>query len=584
MAFLVSNTMTSPALMVLLCCFLLIANGAHQSEACYGTNQKLQSLQVSVPANQPYLTSYHFRPPQNWINGPMYYKGVYHLFYQYNPLGPLFGDKMIWAHSVSYDLINWIHLSHALCPSGPYDINSCWSGSVTILPGDKPFILYTGIDASGQQVQNLAMPENLSDPLLKDWVKFSGNPVMTPPNGVKDDMFRDPTTAWQGPDGRWRVVVGGQIDNEGMAFVYWSWDFIHWTKLDHPLYSVQETGMWECPDFFPVSINGTIGVDTSVLNPGVKHVLKTSLFSDKHDYYVLGTYDPQMDIFSPDTDFHGNSNDLRYDYGKFYASKTFFDSAKNRRVLWAWANESDSTQDDIDKGWSGVQTVPRAIWLDKSGKQLVQWPVEEIETLRGKQVSIHDKELGSGSIVEVSGITASQVDVEIDFELPELEEAELFDPAWLDPQQLCNDKNASIQGRFGPFGLLILATEDLTEKTAIFFRIFKGQNKYVVLMCSDHSRSSLKEDLDKTTYGAFVDIDPHHGKVSLRSLVDHSIVESFAARGKTCITTRVYPKVAVENEAHLFAFNNGTQSVVISSLNAWNMNQARLSEEESFKL
>lgn len=132
--------------------------------------------------------------------------------------------------------------------------------------------------------------------------------------------------------------------------------------------------------------------------------------------------------------------------------------------------------------------------------------------------------------------------------------------------------------------MLILATEDLTEKTAIFFRIFKGQNKYVVLMCSDHSRSSLKEDLDKTTYGAFVDIDPHHGKVSLRSLVDHSIVESFAARGKTCITTRVYPKVAVENEAHLFAFNNGTQSVVISSLNAWNMNQARLSEEESFKL
>lgn len=56
-----------------------------------------------------------------------------------------------------------------------------------------------------------------------------------------------------------------------------------------------------------------------------------------------------------------------------------------------------------------MQTVPRTIWLDKSGKQLVQWPVEEIERRRGKQVNIRDKELGSGSIVEVSGITASQV-------------------------------------------------------------------------------------------------------------------------------------------------------------------------------
>lgn len=287
----------------------------------------------------------------------MYYKGVYHLFYQYNPLGPLFGDIMIWGHSVSYDLINWSHLNPALCPSGSYDVNSCWSGSATILPGNKPFILYTGIDANGNQVQNLAMPENLSDPLLKEWVKFSGNPVMPTPNGVKGDMFRDPTTAWQGPDGRWRVIVGSQIKNKGMAILYRSWDFIRWTMFEHPLYSSEKTGMWECPDFFPVSINGTNGVETSVQNPSVKHVLKISLFSNLHDYYVLGTYDPEMETFSTDTDFEGTSSDLRFDYGKFYASKTFFDSGKNRRILWAWVNESDSTEDAIQKGWSGVQVI-----------------------------------------------------------------------------------------------------------------------------------------------------------------------------------------------------------------------------------
>lgn len=283
----------------------------------------------------------------------MWYSGVYHLFYQYNPYGAVFGDIMIWAHSVSYDLINWIHLNHALYPTEPFDINSCWSGSVTILPGNKPVILYTGIDANNNQVQNLAMPKNLSDPLLEEWIKFSQNPVMTPPNGVAGNNFRDPTTAWQAPDGKWSVIIGSWSNNQGMAILYRSEDFVTWTKYVDPLYSTERTGMWECPDFYPVSINSTNGLDTSALNPSVKHVMKASFNS--HDYYMIGTYVPEMEKYIPDTDFTGTSVDLRYDYGKFYASKTFFDGTKNRRILWGWVNESDSIEDDINKGWSGLQ-------------------------------------------------------------------------------------------------------------------------------------------------------------------------------------------------------------------------------------
>lgn len=60
----------------------------------------------------------------------------------------------------------------------PYDIISCWPGSTTILQGNTPFILFTGIDAKGRQVQNLAMPKNLSDQFLEKWVKSSKNRVM----------------------------------------------------------------------------------------------------------------------------------------------------------------------------------------------------------------------------------------------------------------------------------------------------------------------------------------------------------------------------------------------------------------------
>ncbi|KAJ9183590.1 hypothetical protein P3X46_007422 [Hevea brasiliensis] len=403
-----------------------------------------------VNESQPYRTSYHFQPPKNWLNdpnGPMLYKGLYHLFYQYNPNSALFGDGMVWAHSVSYDLINWVHLNHALHPTEPFDIKR-----------NKPVILYTGIDANNTQVQNLAMPKNLSDPLLKEWIKFSQNPVITPPIGIEGDHFRDPTTAWLGADGKWNVIIGSSINDQGMAILYQSDDFVNWSRYQDPLYSKEKTGMWD-----------TNGVDTSVINPGVKHVMKASFNS--HDYYMIGTYVPGMEKYIPDTDFTGSNTDLRYDYGKFYASKTFFDSVKDRRILWGWINESDSAEDDINKGWSGLQSIPRQVWLDRSGSQLVLWPVEEINKLHDKQVSIQHKKLDGGSVLEIPDITASQI--------------------------------------------------------------------------------------------------------------DHSIIESFGGEGRTCISSRVYPQLAVHKEAHLYVFNNGTQSINISRLNAWGMSKAQFIYEEN---
>jgi beta-fructofuranosidase len=154
-------------------------------------------------------------------------------------------------------------------------------------------------------------------------------------------------------DGKWSVIIGSWNNNQGMAILYRSEDFFNWTKYQDPLYSTERTGMWECPDFYPVSVNSTDGVDTSVLNAGVKHVMKASFNS--HDYYMIGTYVPEIEKYIPDNDFTGTGMDLRYDHGKFYASKTFFDSVKNRRILWGWVNESDSIEDDMDKGWSGLQ-------------------------------------------------------------------------------------------------------------------------------------------------------------------------------------------------------------------------------------
>ena len=47
--------------------------------------------------------------------------------------------------------------------------------------------------------------------------------------------------------------------------------------------------------------------------------------------------------------------------------------------------------------------------LSANGRQLVQWPINEIEKLRTNNVSFEGKELKQGPVLEVSGITASQV-------------------------------------------------------------------------------------------------------------------------------------------------------------------------------
>ena len=56
-----------------------------------------------------------------------------------------------------------------------------------------------------------------------------------------------------------------------------------------------------------------------------------------------------------------------------------------------------------------MQSFPRSLWLDTDGKQLVQWPVEEVESLRGKPTTVRDKVVRHGKHLEIEMYEASQV-------------------------------------------------------------------------------------------------------------------------------------------------------------------------------
>lgn len=541
-----------------------------------------QAPKVSSIVSSKYRTAYHFQPPKNWINdpnGPMYYNGIYHQFYQYNPNGSLWGN-IVWAHSVSTDLVNWIRLAPAIERTTPSDINGCWTGSATILKSGRPAIIYTGADTQKRQVQNVAFPKNLSDPYLREWVKPHDNPVIQPVGrGLNPGQFRDPTTGWIGPDGLWRIAVGAEVDGHSAALLYESEDFVRWNRVDHPLYSSNASAMWECPDFFAAMPGENSGLDMSAAVPdGAKHVLKMSL--DGSDKYMVGVYDLKGDAFVPDTVIEDRRLWSRIDYGNYYASKSFFDSKKGRRVIWGWTNETDSSSDDVAKGWAGIHAIPRTIWLDKDSKQLLQWPVEEIESLRGKQVRHQGLELRKGDLFEIKEIDTLQADVEIDFELTSIGSADPFDPSWLlDIEKQCREAGASAHG---PFGLVVLASESMEEHTSVHFRVYyRSQEKHMVLMCADLRKSSLRPELYTPAYGGFFELDLEKEKtvVSLRTLIDRSAVESFGGGGRVCIMARVYPAALVDDGGtRMYAFNNGTSTVRVPRLEAWSMRRAQVNK------
>jgi beta-fructofuranosidase len=214
----------------------------------------------------------------------------------------------------------------------------------------------------------MAYPEEPSDPLLRKWVKDPENPILRPPPGIGLTDFRDPTTAWKDTGGDWLMAIGSKVDKTGLALLYKSADLRHWELQENALHAVLGTGMWECVDFYPVPVQGRRGLETHMTAaPAVKYVLKASLDddNDRHDYYALGSYNTTSRMFRADDPARDTGIGLRYDYGKLFASKTFFDPVQQRRILWGWANESDSEAAAAAKGWAGVQV--RRTQLIRSG-------------------------------------------------------------------------------------------------------------------------------------------------------------------------------------------------------------------------
>ncbi|KAL6861686.1 hypothetical protein ACP4OV_017386 [Aristida adscensionis] len=534
-------------------------------------------------------TGFHFQPRKNWMNdpnGPVYYRGWYHLFYQYNPSGAVWG-RIAWGHAASRDLVHWRHLPLALRPDRWYDLNGVWTGSATRLPGGRLAVLYTGFTNASAQVQCLALPaDGGADPLLRRWTKHAANPVLLPPPGVGAGDFRDPSAAWLDPsDGAWRVAIGSKdAAGAGVAMTYRTRDFVRYELVPGLLHRVPGTGMWECVDFYPVAAGGAAaahGVDMSEAmaaagdgggDAAVVHVLKASMDDERRDYYALGRYDAAANRWAPvDAAADLGAGGLRYDWGRFYASKTFYDPAKRRRVLWGWVAEADSERADRAKGWASLQAIPRTVRLDTmTGANLLQWPVEEVEALRANSTDLAGATAGPGAVVPLDLRRATQLDILAEFHLAVDETAAHNESSSDVGGYSCGTGGgAAGRGALGPFGLLVLADARRREQTAVYFYVSTangggGGGRRRAHLCHDETRSSRAGEIVKRVVGGAVPVLEGEA-LAVRVVVDHSIVESFAMSGRAAVTSRVYPTEAIDAAAGVYLFNNATGASVTAT-------------------
>jgi beta-fructofuranosidase len=338
------------------------------------------SDQVGDIAHDPLRPEYHLLPLHNWMNdpnGPIWWKGQYHLFYQLNPHAAVWGD-MHWGHATSPDMVHWKHQPIALAPTrGGADSEGCFSGSAVVFDG-KPTFIYTGVENAppaettlhdgSDKLRETQMLATAEDDDLLHWKKLEAPIIAIPPQGIYVTGFRDPCP-WQEGD-TWYLGIGsGERTIGGCVLLYRSKDLRRWEYL-HKLVQGKPNGkvavnpcdsgeMWECPDFF--AVDG-------------RHCLLYS--TEDKVFWTTGEYDAHNHRYLP----------MRtgvLDHGAYYAPKSFL-APDGRRVLWGWIRETRPEAQFAAAGWSGAMALPRVLTVNQDG-ELAMNPATEVEKLRGAE-------------------------------------------------------------------------------------------------------------------------------------------------------------------------------------------------------
>ncbi|WP_123041813.1 glycoside hydrolase family 32 protein [Cohnella candidum] len=332
---------------------------------------------------EPYRLQYHLSPPEGPMsdpNGMVYFEGEYHQFYQFTGR---------WGHAVSRDLVYWEHLPLAIDRD---ELGDAWSGSAVVdakdtsgLFGGKPGLvaIFTHCK-NGVQSQSIAYSSDRG----RSWRKYNGNPVL-PNSGLKD--FRDPKVIWHPETGKWVMVVSA---DKRVQF-YSSPNLIDWAfESEFGEGQGSHAAVWECPDLFPLDVDGDPARRKWVLHVSIGDNDETDGSTAQ---YFIGRFDGKRFV-----------NDLppeevRWtDFGQdFYAAVSYSDipDQDGRRIWLGWMSNWKYPFHVPTSPWKGAMSVPRVLRLRTEGDtvRLVQEPIDELKKLREVPWTANGLEVSDGT-------------------------------------------------------------------------------------------------------------------------------------------------------------------------------------------
>lgn len=480
--------------------------------------------------SDPYRPVYHFMPPWGWmndINGAIFWKGRYHVFYQNLSWGGVY-RAMRWGHASSVDLVHWIHHPIALTPSvNGYDRNGCWSGGSFVNKQGVPTVIYHG-EPGGVCIATA------EDEMLVRWTKQQANPIV-PMSEVFDggedrNSALDPC-AWVDGDTYYALIgnyVPG-IEGDGTN-LFESQDLENWKHVG-PFY--QSERRWtefdeDCavPSFFPIG-------DMHMLLFG-SHLLGSQYYLGK---LVNNRFYPEA---------HSR---LSGHWGPLGGPSCMQD-AKGRRIYFDWIREYRGSDQEKESGWSGVMTLPRILSLAETSTLQIE-PAPELEVLRMNPRTHKSLRVEPNSELTLDNIEGNTLELNI----------EVRSTGWTE------------------FGVLVCASPGGEEQTSVsvdvttktlkvdFTKSSLNENIQFVPFRGDQPVEGLPEEKQKTQAQETTFELNLEENLRLRLFIDHSVLEVFANE-RQCLVQRMYPTRSDSVGVRLFCRGGDAE---VKQLQAWDM-------------
>lgn len=377
---------------------------------------------------------YHGGPYQFWMNephAPLYYNGVYHLFFQQNMQGS-YWRNIAWGHLVSDDMVHWREIEQAVAPT--YDTvvpDGVWSGGSTLDANGVPLLFFTAGNDSFRDVEGLisnqnigvAYPADPSDPNLTDWVICDDLAVIQQEGQGRAGEFRDPHI-WKEGDTWCMAICSGSTQTSGGTALLYTTDTLElqedgtvdmdW-QYRGPVYEMEDPPAsmgtsWELPVILPVSNQaGTVEKYFFVFSPA------PATTADNKIYYFLGDFDLETGRFTPDESFGGQPRILDFGANVFTGPSAFVDPVSGDVVMFSIMQDQRSPAEEGAAGWAHNVGLARKIYLNEDGSDLCVAPIDAIQSLED-QVLVDAADLTLDQANELlADVDEDMLYIEVDF-------------------------------------------------------------------------------------------------------------------------------------------------------------------------